>query len=167
MKIGEVIVGEEYGAVDEPSRRYSQTTPRQVKVLEIVVVEEKVWARWGGKQQTRNVRRVKIKVLDDKPKGGRMWDTIQVATKGTVLTVEARKLVAPWSDLEPVLRARVEAEQKRAAKEAEIITRLKKVGFKKIGYGDVRVHVRAENRVEIGFIDDHAEKLLKRLEAIS
>lgn len=174
MKIGEVTIGTDYGAVDEPTGRgrYSGTTPRQVRAEKIVTVEEQYWrsgGRYSSSRSTRNVRRIKVTLLDEPQQGSTYYrDTIKKAAKGTTLAIEARQLVAKWSDVHPGILARAKEEQARAAKQTDIENRLKSLGFKKLGYGDVYVYVSVKNggtHVEIDFNDDHAEKLLKKLEA--
>lgn len=162
MKIGDIEVGAEYGAMDEPSRHHSGAMPRRVEVVEIVTVQEDYWQGGGfsSRRATRNVRRVKVRTLDEALQTKAYYrDKILTAKRGTTITVEARQLVAPWPELAPAVAARIEAEQKRAARKSEIEAALKAAGFKKLMETyDVRVSVG--NLPSVEFRDDKAVDLL-------
>ena len=170
MKLGDIKIGTHYGAHDTPGSRstYGQA-PRQVEALEIVTAETEVWVAGGftSRHETRNVRKVKVKVLDKRTRVGG-YDSIEKAEEGAIIVIEARKLVGEWKDIKPGLLAKIAEEQAIADKQAEIEARLKAVGFKKFGWGEVHVTVRnGGKRVEIEFNDTYAEKLLKMLEGQS
>lgn len=168
MKISEVVVGEQYGALDSPSgrRSYGSQDPRQVEVLEIVTVEEEYWRDGGftASLAKRNVRRVKVKVLDATTKDGWRYDKIATAKKDAVLTVEARQLVGKWADLHPHILERIEREQARQAKQAELEARIKKAGFK-VDWDNVKVDTRnfGGRGPSIEFNGKTVEKLLTKL----
>lgn len=124
MKIGDVKVGDILGL--DCSERYSRALPRRVEVVEITKVEESYWGRGGymAAKQTRNVRRVKVKFLDEpvvtRPKSRyARYDYVSEA-KDAIMVVEARFLIGPWVNLkksvqEQLSQAQAEADAKRTA----------------------------------------------------
>ena len=118
MKIGDVEIGKEYGALDAPrSGRYGRTIPRQVKALEIVTVEETRYHGYTSGSTKVNKRRVKVEFLDgtEEELRGYRYDAIKKAARGATLVIEARQLVAPWSELRGDILARQREEEKRIA----------------------------------------------------
>jgi hypothetical protein len=166
VKISEVVVGEQYGAHDNPGRGLRGGDPRQVEVLEIVTIEEEYWLGGGftGERAKRNVRRVKVKVLDSTDKQGWRYVKIATAAKDAVLTIEARQLVGKWADLRPAILARIQKEQERQALQAELEARVKKAGFK-VEWGAVEVNAQyiGGRGPVIAFRGKAVEKLLTKL----
>lgn len=124
MKIGDVKVGEEYGAVDNPNNRYR---PRHVRVVEIVVEQQRVYGRtWASyvDTATRNVRRVQVEFLDDARQHPSWRNPVMSAAKGAKITVEAKLLVAPWKQLLPAIKKEIEREQLQASTQAALESRL-------------------------------------------
>ena len=101
MKIDDVKVGEEYALQD--GRPRGSRDPRRVKALEIVTVEERYWSDILERRIPRNVRRVRVKYLDAAKV---RW----AAAKGAEDNVDARYLVAPWAEIAPSIRERIENE---------------------------------------------------------
>lgn len=169
MKIGDVIVGKNYGAVDEPAKRHysGNSNPRKVRVLEIVTVEEEYWSgSYSVSRQKRNVRRVKIQLLDEaQPSRSYYRNKIASAEKDTTLVVEARQIVGAWTDLSPAIHARIREEQAKLDLTNSLRYRLETAGFAKlIEDYDVRVHVRSSERPEVEFNGVKAvEALLTKL----
>lgn len=128
MKIGDVIVGETYGAVERPGERsrYSKSEPREARVLEILVVEEKVWNQYTHKQDVKKVRRVKVELASE-PNYGRSRYGIDALPKGATTTIQARQLVAPWAQLAPQIRQKAEQEAKRTKARDAMQARLDKL----------------------------------------
>lgn len=131
MKIAEVKPGTEYGATDSKSRmRYE--TPRQVKAVAIVPVEERVYPThsfMSDGPSFRTVRRVEVKFLDDPPKNAHNWDKVASAKKGSKLVIEARQLAGAWSDIAPQVAAKHKEEQEAARLKKEYTARLRKLGL--------------------------------------
>lgn len=140
MKIGDVKVGEEYAAHDSPGERHSRTLPRQVKVLEIVVEEEKVYGRYSSAVTTAKKRKVKVEVLDAPKHEGSTWhrEKLRHATKGSTLVVEARQLVALWKDVHKGITESINKEQKRIALRDALEARLDAL---KLGDGRASISV--------------------------
>jgi len=166
MKIGDVEIGKEYGALDAPrSGRYGRTIPRQVKALEIVTVEETRYHGYTSGSTKVNKRRVKVEFLDgtEEELRGYRYDAIKKAARGATLVIEARQLVAPWSELRGDILARQREEEKRIAIEEALSARLKALGFK-IEWGVCSIRVRGQ-RMEVEFSDKAVEKILTLAEA--
>lgn len=165
MKIDEVEVGERYAAHDEPTTsRYGNpeygVLPREVEVLEIVGVEERVrtggYYMRSGVSRTKTVRRVKVRVVGGEPTGSRYSrNEIQNAKPGAVLTIEARKLLGPWANLSDEVTKVIRLREEREARRAELDARLEAILGKKraaqgYSYASVSVYgdaVRAELRI--------------------
>lgn len=119
MKIDEVKVGTRYAAHDQPketSRFGSTDLPREVEVLEIVQVEERVYGNaWiaADSPTTRKVRRVKVRVYGAGV-DGYYKKQIARAAEGSEIVIEARYLIGPWSKLAPGVSKEIEL---RAARE--------------------------------------------------
>lgn len=167
MKIGEVVVGKEYAAHDSPAERHSRTLPRQVKVLEIVVEEEKVYGRYSSAVTTAKKRRVKVEVLGLPEGRPSNWhrDKIKNAEKGATLVIEARMLVALWSEVRTEVAKKVETEQKRVALQDALEARLDALKL-----GEHRGHISvSEGRLDNASLSVYGtvgvEKLLALAEA--
>ncbi len=139
MKIGDVKVGERYAAHDEPTKspRYISAEhgdlPREVEAIEIVTVEERVYGQaWVGSEarQTRNVRRVKVRVIGGVPKDSYYSKTIARAKVDAVLVIEAKNLVGPWKDLSKGVADAVKAREEREAQSDALEARVEKLGLK-------------------------------------
>lgn len=145
MKIGEVEIGKEYGASDEPSRRYG-ADPRQVRVLEVVVEEERVYSGFTSGIHTKNVRRLKVEVLDAGPTSKRSHvfarEKIKSADKGSTLIIEARHLVGLWKDINPGIVKRRNEEQARLEAEHALIERIISIVGGKSEYDRFHTDVR-------------------------
>jgi hypothetical protein len=127
MKIGDVKIGQEYAALDNPQQRRGRfedrTLPRQVKVLEIVTEKERRRrGDWMSKAVEVNVRKVKIEVLDGNSvdRHYTSWRyQIETAKQGATLVVAARHLIGPWEDVRGDVAERVaEREAKQAMRES-------------------------------------------------
>lgn len=137
MKIGDVTVGEEYGAHDSPTGyRYGQL-PRQVKALEIVQEEQHRYrsSYVAGASHSRKIRKVKVEVLDgSKTETSSYRNPIASAAKGAVLTIEAKFLLSPWAlirdDVKKEIEERAELEAAEKALE-DRVARLVKAGADK------------------------------------
>lgn len=133
MKIGDIEVGVEYGALDAPRAtgyRHDRL-PRRVKVLEIVTEEQKKHNPWAGpgSGSTRIVKKRKVKVeclTEPFAKHRYAWG-IDNDAKGTRRVIEARQLVAPWADLKESVSFEVEEEIRRKAFQATLIARFEKL----------------------------------------
>ena len=148
MKIDEVKVGDEYAALDNPTSSYQAVPPRRVKVLEIIFVPERDWSGVTGAVKWKNVRKVKVKVLDHDP-SGRYNEPLRAAKLGSTLVVEARKLAAPWTDVSESVRQRVEQEQARVVKQAALDKRLNALlGRSRRSYGSVDVRLETSLHVD-------------------
>lgn len=123
MKLSDIVIGQEYGATDHPRSNYRRT-PRQVRVMEIVTETERVQGgTWTATPRMRNVRRVKVKVLDASIE--KSWGyKIASAKKNTTVIVDAKQLVALWSDLAPAIREKAEEEQRKADAENAMVARI-------------------------------------------
>jgi hypothetical protein len=180
MKIGDVKVGVEYGALDSPrTERYNtHKNIRQVEVLEVVVEEER---HYGGGylnsdgQRVKKVRRLKVKVLDKSSFGssegwGYSRSKIKYADQGAVLVIEAKQIVGAWSELRTGIVKQREDEHKRIdaqeALEARIVALL--------GKGETAREYRwranvteydGKLRAEGSFHDKSLDKLLTLAEA--
>lgn len=118
MKISEIKVGEEYAVSDDPKR--SRDLPRQVKVLEIITETEEYWGggQWAAERKTRNVRRVKVEVLDDNHVPVNRWSyggqKVKTAKQGDTIVLEARLFIASWASLRKDVLARIAARELKA-----------------------------------------------------
>lgn len=124
MKIGEVKVGTEYAASDRYSRyeRY----PRRVKALEIVTVEEPWYDRVTGVRKVRNVKKVKVQALGPAT-GGRFASGISGVEENATTNVEARHLVALWSEVRPGIQKQEAEAVAQNAKEKEVEKRVSRL----------------------------------------
>lgn len=121
MKLDEIKDGVEYGVVDNGSR-FNYDVPRRVLVLGIETVEEKFWPQYGGAQQTRNVRKVRIKFLDDCQ---RDWgNPVEAGKKGSTILVPARMIRAEWAELRGPIREKAEKEQRERDEKRALKKRL-------------------------------------------
>jgi hypothetical protein len=167
MKIGDVKIGEEYGALDSPrgGRYRGQGDPRQVRVLEVVTEEEKVYSGYSTSSTTRNVRRLRVEVLNGGPAGDSWrYDKITKAGKGDTIVIEARNLVGLWKDIHPAITQRVADEQARLEVEQALTARIKAVLGIKPSWGVWHVKVRSGS-MEAEFNDRALDKLLTLAEA--
>lgn len=131
MKISEVEVGAEYGAVERPRSRanYSRVRPRKVRAEEIVTREESRYTSDWTPRRNVQMRRVKVTFLDD-PVAGHRWNEIADAPKDSTRVVEARQLVALWSEIGGEVEAKIALEQERDAQHAAMTARLEALGFR-------------------------------------
>lgn len=168
MKIDEVKVGERYAAHDQPketSRFGSPDLPREVEVLEIVQVEERVygnaWIR-ADSPTTRKVRRVKVRVHGD-AKDGYYKKQIARAAEGSEITIEARYLIGPWSKLAPGVAKEIELRAARERRLDELEARLEALLGKKARehgtYPSVDTY-SGSLRATLHVAGDNVEKLL-------
>lgn len=166
MKINDIADGEEYGAVERPTSR--NQTPRQVKVLGIEVVQERVYGNgWTRSEDVsyRNVRKLKVKFLDSPTKHASSWDKILAAKKGATLVIEARQIVGPWSDLADDVRQKADAEARIATTEAEYKRRLRKLGLN-TDYFAIEAMANGEVQIRMyGYSKFQVDKLLGYAEA--
>jgi len=164
VKIGEVEVGKEYGALDSPKRGYSRVDPRQVKVLNIVTVEESTYSNYTGARGKKNVRRVEVEVLNgpETKKEGWRWDAIERAAKGDVLVIEARQLVGPWKALNKDILERIAREEAATARKEDLERRLKALGFK-LEWDSVQVTVSTSYGNREGEIEFKGKKAIDQL----
>lgn len=155
MKIADIRAGEQYGAVDDP--RYTSRLPRQVEVVEIVVVPQTVWGRgYSSSRSTRNVRQCSVKFLDDAQiPGSTGWrrDNIAAAKKGSTLTIEPKQIVEKWSKLAPDIQLRIARQQREDTETAELEARLNALLPKKLkNTARTSIHVRNDSRKRGEFI---------------
>ena len=148
MKINEVKVVDEYAALDNPTSSYQAVPPRRVKVLEITVVPERDWSGVTGAVKWKNVRKVKVKVLDRPTSPGRYYEPLRAAKLASTLVVEARKLAAPWEDVSEGVRQQAEQEQARVIASAALNKRLNALlGRSRRSYGSVDVRLETSLHV--------------------
>lgn len=165
MKIAEITVGTEYGALDEVKKRYNAVDPRQVKVLEIVTVEVPNWNSYTHELGTRKVKRVKVEVLNgpDKADVSYRHGPIKRAARGDTLVIDARQIVGPWKALNKDILNRVAMAERKEARKASVENRLKALGFK-CDYDEA--HYTNSSIEEVEFRGEKAiEKLLTMLGA--
>jgi hypothetical protein len=130
MKIGDIEIGKQYGALDNPKgSRYSSYVgdlPRQVEVLEVVTVPERRYSGYAfGPSKTVNVRKLKVKFLGESLiETSRYGRGIATAEKDSTLVIETRQVVAPWENLSKDVTSRIELEQKSDALRDRLEARL-------------------------------------------
>lgn len=157
MKIGEVKAGEEYAAHDNPTRTYGGN-PRQVKAISIDKVTNPK-GRWNGYTGTWSpLTKTKIKVsLLGPVTSTRSWgDPIGTGKAGTTILVDARNLVAKWSDIAPALAEKLEQERKEDEAREALKTRVRALLGKTEGW---RV-TNYRHTFEIELRDKSIDKLL-------
>jgi len=159
MKISEIVPGQEY-AVDDSGRYNYYSTPRQVKVVEIVTEAKQEYSQWTANVKTKNVRRVKIKFLDSPSiKHSRWGYEVRSAKKNTTMVVDARKIVAKWEDIRDDIMAKIEDERAETELQESLEKRLRKLGLR-----DSRVYISDVDRPEIDIMRKDVEKILKLAE---
>jgi len=164
MKVGEVEIGTEYGALASPRVKgyyASRTRPRQVKAVEIVKQEKVRYTGAWTPQKKVQIRRVKVELLDTPLDNGSSWEPIESRAQGSVVVIEARQLIAPWADLVKDVKKGIEVAAARDALEARLEARIKELGFKG---GDVWVQVRIQGEKLISDIEFSGKDLDRILE---
>jgi hypothetical protein len=164
MKFADIVIGQEYGAHDNPTQRrgYSDT-PRKVEVLEQTVIDKE---RWGNGFTSRRTiikkKAFKVKMLDAAQLTSRYsYDKIRGAAEGAIITIEPRLLVAPWEELSPGILAKVaKDEADKKAKEAGIARVTALVGKRESFW----VRVRDGKVYEIEFQGNALEHILSLAE---
>lgn len=132
MKLADVKVGSMVGVIQNPNSSSNRNNPRKVEVLSIVSVPKDRWNGWTHIKTTVNERLVQVQTLTG-PGGGFMYGIDRVE-KDQVINIPARKIVGLWSDLEPGIIAKAEAETARQERVATLEARLKAVlGVKELG----------------------------------
>lgn len=145
MKIGDIEVGAEYAAHDNPQAKgyYARKIrPRQVKVVEIVTREETQYGGAWSPSKKVNIRRVKVEFLDD-PVSKSSY-RVAAKPKGQQLVIEARKLIGPWSQYSTQVAKQIREKQEEDAAEAALDKRIEALFGKGLqnrsggyAYGDV------------------------------
>lgn len=125
MILKDIKVGEEYGAVDYPSRsRRRQALPRHVKVMEIVTVPVRRYRQWGP-STTVQVKQIKVKLLDAPL--GKYGAVLHTGKENATTVIETRQIVAPWEVIKVEVTARLKAARDRQAKMDAMEKRVKKL----------------------------------------
>lgn len=162
MKIGDVKVGDILAL--DASERYSRSLPRKVEVLSIPSVEVEYWRSQGfhSTKATRTVRRVEVKFLDLPT--GKMnrfaRRDFQAVKQGAKLVVEAKYLIAPWSDVAKDVDARIERERKKAANKAAAEARLEYLFGKKMSKLNTYVASAWDDGAEVCLEGDELDTIL-------
>jgi hypothetical protein len=168
MKLGDLQVDKNYGAVDEPTNGRFGILPRQVRLVKIVTVPEERWGpSYTGERKMVNVRKCEVEFLDEQQEQPGSYDfrnPIRKAKKGATLIVEARQLVGAWKDLAPDVHQRVRAEQKKRDTQADLERRFKAVGFDENKH-EFYVMVDNPDYPQVYFRNKALYKLLAKLEA--
>lgn len=156
MKLADVKIGSLVGVVENPGST-KRVNPRKAEVLAIVTVTKDKWDRWTHIKTTVNERLVHVRMLTDS--GGGFRYGIDRILKDQVVTIPARKIVGLWSDLEPTIKAKAEAEAARLERVSELEARLKAVLETK----DLASYVHGAGR-SYTFSDDELETILSLAE---
>lgn len=165
MRIGDLKIGAQYGALDKADVR---EFPRRVRVEEIVVVPEGRWESSGWGRKDVNVRKARVVFMDEPLSDIRSSRfAILAAAKDASLVIEAKQIVAPWREV----RAKVGKEIDRIARErdlfAETQARLRSVGIDP-DYVYISLYVpedkRTRPKISLRFDDREAQRILSLAE---
>lgn len=127
MKIGDIKIGTTYAATDGKRRSYSGDLPRRVEALEIITEPVSYWSGGGysNERGTKNVRKVKVRCLDEpRYRDSYRHERVMTAPEGTEITLEARFLAAPWSDVRAEVKAKISEDQAKANAKAVTLGRI-------------------------------------------
>lgn len=145
MKLDDISIGEEYAV------RPKYGDPRRVKILGIEVSLEKIWDLTRETWKERNVRKVKIKYLDNPARKGYTFPA-----KNTTILVDAREISALWLEVGPGVRKRQEEAARRDAESAALTKRLKALLGRNVnGYITI-----SDRNASLSLYGKHVDKLL-------
>ena len=154
MKIGDVEVGAVLAL--DASERYSRHLPRKVEVVAIKAVEEDYYKSQGfhSVRAKRSIRRVEVKFLDlptgEDNRYGRF--NYQAEKLGAKRVVEAKALIAPWSDVSKDVDERIQRERTKATNKAAAEARLEYLfGKKQLDKMNLYVSVGWDDSAEVRF----------------
>lgn len=134
MKISDVKVGEEYGALDSPTRGSGMQTPRPVKVLEIVMREEKKYSQYSSGYTVINKKWIKVQALGDRMRSSWHDHGVDKIAQGETITIEPRKLVGLWSEMKGEILAKIEAAKIREELYQTVVARVEALGFARVDF---------------------------------
>lgn len=122
MKLADIKVDEEYGALESPTSKYGDNHPRRVKVLEIITEPTTVGSRWSDSRRTTNKKRIKVVALDA-PVGSYLRGVDRIE-KDATMVIDARNIVALWSEIKGEIKEKIDNEAERVRQQEELAGRL-------------------------------------------